>query len=145
MPMTTLPKALKEAGVSIPVNRRIWQWLKDQGSHTSSEITKGLNITASSTSSILSQMVERKMVSADKKHSEHSGRSVTYYTAIGKSFVLLPSPKKQPERKNEVVVAGPVEVLPKKSKVEEILDSLSVVDAFELYKRLDVMFNPKKE
>ncbi len=141
--MTTLPKAIKEAGISIPVNRRIWQWLKDQGPHTGSEIAKGLNISTASASSMLSQMADRKMVSEDKKVSQHLGRAVTYYGAIGKTFVLLPLPKKQAEKKKEMVVFAPVEVLPKKSKVEEILDSLSVVDAYDLYKRLDGMFNQK--
>ena len=143
--MTTLPKALKEAGISIPVNRRIWQWLKDQGPHTSSEVAASLNITAASASSMLSQMADRKMVSEDKKQSKHVGRPVTYYGAIGKTFVLLPLPKKQTDKKNELVVTEPVELMPQKTKVEQFLDSLSVVDAYELYKRLDVMFNPKKE
>ena len=143
--MTTLPKALKEAGIAIPVNRRIWQWLKDQGPHTSTEVAAALNITNASASSILSQLANRKMVTEDKRVSRLARRPVTYYGAIGKTFVLLPIIKVKTQVKKEVVVPVPIEVLPKKSKVEDILDSLSVVDAYDLFQRLNMMFNQKRE
>lgn len=140
-----MSKAIKDAGIAPPVNKRIWQWLKDNGSHTGLEIATALNIPSSASSSMLSQMLVRKMVAGVKKRSEHLKRDVTYYSAIGRSFVVLPVPKKidpkPPEPENQVVVLEKIE--PKKPRVDEILETLSVVDAFALYERLDHMFNKK--
>ena len=65
--MSTISKALKDAGIAPPVNKRIWQWLKDQGPHTGAEVAVGLNVKGSVSSSMLSQMAERKMVNVEKK------------------------------------------------------------------------------
>lgn len=140
-----MSKAIKDAGIAIPMNKRIWQWLKDQGPHTGAEVATGINITSSASSSMLSQMAVRKMVSTTKKHSERLGRSVTYYAAIGKQFVVLPIPKTLPvvveTPSQEVVVLEPIHT--KKTTVEALLSTLSVADAYELYKHLRDMFNPK--
>lgn len=146
--MTTIGKAIKDAGIAIPTNKRIWQWLKDQGKpRTSAEIGHALNLKASISSSILSQMQVRRMVAGDKQFSNHVGRSVTYYTAIGKSFVVLPVPKDLavlPASKTPITDEI-IDVEPKQSKTDALLSTLSVVDAYDLYQRLHAMFNPKEK
>ena len=143
--MTTMTKAISDAGIiKVTTSKKIWQWLKDNGPHTCVEVGIALDVKPSA-STLLSQMAARKMVAGVKKYSEHSRREVTYYSAIGRVYVALPLPKKEKKtipQSTEVVVLD--QILPKKSKVEEMLDTLSVVDAFDLYKRLDLMFNPVK-
>ncbi len=140
--MATLGKAIKDAGIAIPTNKRIWQWLKDQNkAHTSTEVAIALNLKSSISSSMLSQMQERKMVGGEKRFSQHLGRNVTYYSAIGKTFAVLPVPKKIASTE----ITEVIDVAPKQSKTDTLLSNLSVVEAYDLYQRLHVMFNPKEK
>ena len=133
--------AIKEAGISIPANKRIWMWLKDQGPHTAMEAGKALGLSEASSSANLSGLLQRRMVEGVKKYQEHSKRGVTYYAAIGREFQLLPLPKPKSVKERPMVIVEPSK--PKKSTVDELLDNMSVVEAFEVYKRLSLMFNPK--
>ena len=139
--MNSMSIAIKEASIAIPANKRIWMWLKDQGPHTAVEVCKALGITEASSSANLSGMQQRRMVDGVKKFQEHSKRGVTYYSAVGREFQLLPLPKPKLIPEPSKVIVEPSK--PKKSTVDELMDTMSVVEAFEVYNRLSAMFNPK--
>jgi hypothetical protein len=141
---TSMSRALRKAGGGVPVNRRIWEWLKDKGPHTGSEVSVALNIPLAASSSIISQMKARSMVRVETKHSEHLGRNVGYYAAVGRSFEILPLPKNREVDKIVPVIENEiVSVHAHKQTSDEIMDSLSVSQAFDLYKKLDSMFTQK--
>jgi transcription initiation factor IIE alpha subunit len=141
---TTMARALRKAGGGVPVNRRIWDWLKEKGPHTGSEVSSALNIPLAASSSIISQMKARGMVRVETKHSEHLGRNVGYYAASGRVFEILPLQKNKERDKVEAVenLASNSIQMPKQTS-DQILESLPVSQAFELYKKLDSMFSQK--
>lgn len=146
--MTTMSRAIKTAGVAIPVNKRCWLWLQEHGTHTGTEVAHALKIKPSVSSSILSQMVARDMLHGDRKLDDRLGRKVFHYTVRGKTFELKPLKKVEKlVSVDDSTKLGQLmlqELLPKKSKVETILDNLSVTEAFEVYTRLKQMFNQKE-
>lgn len=139
---TTMARALKKAGGGIPVNRRIWDWLKEKGPHTVSEVSSALNIPLTASSSIISQMKARGMVRVETKHSEHLGRNVGYYAASGRVFEILPLQKNKDRDKAEAIENLAANSIQKQTS-DQILESLPVSQAFELYKKLDSMFSQK--
>ena len=152
---TTLNKALKESGLAIATNKRIWNWLKERGEHTGAEIAAGLKIPLSASSSVISTMVNRKMLTVEKKFSKYAGRPIGYYSTCGREFMILPlTPKASAPAVSEIVVAPPlatkiveqiVSVTPAATQsIDDILNSLSIVQAQKLYQQLDAIFNAPK-
>ena len=151
---TTLDKAIKNSGLAIATNKRIWNWLKERGEHTGAEVSVGLKIPLSVSSSIISGMVNRKMLAVNKKFSKHAGRLIGYYSACGREFMILPPTVKVKAPVSEIVVAPPpapntleqiVSTIPTVKSIDDILNSLSVVQAHKLYQQLDIIFNANKK
>lgn len=149
--MATIVRQLKEAGVKVPpVIQRVWQWLKDNGRHTSTEIAAAINLPANNVSSVLGNLCDRGMVSRAKEHSIAKGHQTTYYAANPKmkSYELLPftqEAKTRLKRGSPAPVAverprlpEPVVVVP--AKPENLLDTLTVREAYAIYLELKAMF-----
>ena len=97
--MNAMVQALKDAGIKTPPQtQRIWQWLKDndrsgQGK-PASDISLALGVPMSNVSTLLSDMVNRKMISyVDHVSLRHKSRKLRYYKAVGHTYELLPRPK----------------------------------------------------
>lgn len=92
---TQLQQALSAAGLAIPLNRRVWTWLKDHPEKSSRDIGVALNVTPGDTSAVLANMYHRGMVSRYERPTRNRVGSKTEYcySALGKTFELLPLPK----------------------------------------------------
>lgn len=158
--MATIVKQLKEAGVETrPVIQRVWQWVKDNGKHTSTEVADGLGVARNNASSTLGILCDRGMMTSKKEFSKLLNRDITYYIASPKmkKYELLPitaEAKSRPKRgqakkkveKEIFTVAGTAHEPPKEpAPTPHILDTMSVRAAYKLYQELHAMFNPKPE
>lgn len=140
---TIVAKALREAGVSIPLNQRVWQWVHDHKEQTSKEIGVALNEAQGNVSSVLGDMVLRKMMYVTKRQSAHKGGPVGYYSVNPKMKTFKLLPKTKPVVAAPVVVASIPEPTLAVQRPKFSLESLSVTEAYGLYKDLHVMFGPK--
>lgn len=146
--MNDMTHALKTAGVALPSqSSRLWQWIKDHPRTTATNATKALGLTMSAGSSLASQMEARGMLTSTSEYSKPAKRFVKYYTAVGQTYEPKPWPKSK--KKTKPVAATPHVVhaphpgdtpLPTVSKVDTIVDGLTVRDARELYLKLKEMF-----
>lgn len=137
--------ALKKAGLRTPSQMlQIWTWVKDHPRVLATDIGSTLPIPMSSVSSVLAQLVARKMMQGKKEWSVHAKRELTYYTAIGKTYELLPDVRPKPLKPSapaSLAVAEPAqEPTPTRSTIEEMTDRLTVGEARALYRVLDRMF-----
>ena len=165
--MATLPNpaiklALAEAGVKpVPQNRRIWQWLKDNGPHTAQQIGAALGLKINNVSSQCGAMVLRAMLTGKAETNPATRMPITRYATAAKmrKFELLPvTPEaknrekrdaakskmvsnvklaSRAEANNQAVIERLLEIRP---PVAELLDRLSVREAFKLYQELRTMF-----
>ena len=101
--MNNVSAAFAEAGLTIPLNRRVWQWLKDNGPHTNNQVAAVFNQARANTSSCLSTMAMRGMVSETKEKSVGSQRMVSRYAAVGKVFQLRELTPEGLQRKRKLV------------------------------------------
>lgn len=153
-----------------PIKERIWLWLKDHPEHTSLEVQAALRTSLQETSSTLSQLYYRGMLTRIQKKSPNlRGAQVSwsYSTSshMRNGYELLPMPKnrvlgrKSPNTSKGVLLGAPkalpttvTEVLttmetftetPGKTqdKLETIINSLTVREAVELSSRLKTLFS----
>ena len=152
--MNQITEAMKKAGIGVPLNKRIWLWLKDHPDKTSKEIAAALNVSRNNVSPTLSDMDKRGMVSYKKQYLSYNagkpGRTyINVYRALGDEFEVLPKPKKP--KVQAVKPASEPKSLPapaEKPMVERSLtsrrkislDEMSVVEAKELYDQLKKIF-----
>lgn len=94
--MDSIKTALANAGITIPLNRRIWMWLKDHPGKTYKEVAIGVKCNANNASGQLTQMTQRAMVSVQVEPIRGSNRTVGRYSVVGTEFELLPLPKDKP-------------------------------------------------
>lgn len=141
--------ALAESGIKLPSQmQQIWQWLYDNPRKMASDIAATLPIPSTSVSSVIAQLKGRKMINSSKEWSEHAKKEVTYYSAAGKTFELLPDLRvknKKASGKATVLLEQP-EPIEEKKKPEQptadsLLDTLSVREAYALYIQLRAMFS----
>ena len=145
---TQLQTALAEAGVTIPLNKRVWTWLKDHPSKGSKETAKALNVAPSDVSATLSNMYQRGMVArAQRTNNNTVGPHTEYeYTALGRTFQLLPRPagKHQPRPQVTPIPAlAPVVTVasePPKPTMLVNIDNMKVGEARALYTHLKAIF-----
>lgn len=64
---TTMTTALQEAGITLPVNRRIWMWLKDHPRLAAGDLAKTLGIDNQKASAGLDDLYRRSMVVRDSE------------------------------------------------------------------------------
>lgn len=93
--MNQMTTALREAGISMPVNQRIWQWLADHGEHSGRTIALALNAPVNNVSSLLKDLAERRMVTVRTDMDRSTNRLVMRYTAVPmEHYELLPKQKR---------------------------------------------------
>jgi hypothetical protein len=132
--MTALSQALQSAGVKLPpLNKRIWLWLHDHPGKTSKEVSVTLGIPTATASSILGIMVKRKMVTVSTIDYNHRNQEVLRYATQGKSFVLLPLPKKPNASTFSTLVATSVQMPEAPKPVKTPLEAIPV----HMWKMLD--------
>lgn len=139
--MTTMTDALKKVGVTVPHNKRVWNWLKDHPGKTVKEISAALNIPTAVLYTVVGDMVNRKMLEVGKEHlirkiGAFGPHKINTYRVVGKEFELLPVPKR---KRVETVTPPPVKIEPVKSKKIDV-DNMSVSEARELYDQLKKIF-----
>jgi len=136
--MTVMTEAMKKAGVFIPLNKRVWIYLKDHPIKSIKDISLALKCEESKVRRALADLESRNMVYHTKEVSIHrkdmrGRKSINLYRSIGDEYKLLPV------RKIEKPIAPKpiqVEVKPKKFTI----DDLSVVEAKQLYEQLKEIF-----
>lgn len=166
---TALTTALTGTGLKPKTQtERIWNWLKDHPDQPTKRIQLELKLTKNSVSSLLSQMVKRKMLSVKQVTDRLGTRSVFRVSEKMREFELLPKPKAT-ETNRQIEVSQPVcakkaetapnatpntvvelpvqmhcaeEQLPQSST--ELVDSLTVAKARELYNILHKLFGQGK-
>ena len=102
--MNDITIALKTAGVKLPSQmKRIWTYIKDHPNTTRDTLGKALNLPAGNISSLLTQMLNRKMITRteDSRRIMRSGISKfetvwVYNTDMGE-YEILPVCKKKAE------------------------------------------------
>lgn len=169
--MPDMKTALTTALTSTPLKpktqiERIWGWVKDHPDQSTKRILLELKLSKNNVSSLVSQMVKRKMLSVRQETDRLGTRSVFRVPEGMREFELLPSPKSQKSSKVEPQVSRPF-ILPKLEVVQhvtppkaevalpvqmhgeepqlpqsptELVESLTVAKARELYSILHKLF-----
>lgn len=133
--MNTMTHALRNAGVKTPSQmQRIWQWTHDNpGTHgrTSREISTALNLPLSNVSSIITDMLRRKMCTYEVEL-DRDNRPTRRYRAVGNSYELLQPP---------VATPAPITTPPApEPKGTMNIDHLTIGEARALYNQLKEIF-----
>ena len=85
--MNNLAIALKDAGVKLPpMNRRIWQWLRDNGAHTLRDVCAELSVTPAAAQATVSVMLREGTLERQARHDAKGKRSNNAYVALGSSY-----------------------------------------------------------
>ena len=85
--MNNLAIALKDAGVKLPpMNRRIWQWLKDNGAHTLRDICAELGVAKVAAQAVVSVMLREGTLERQERHDSKGKRSNNAYAALGTGY-----------------------------------------------------------
>lgn len=139
--MNQITSALVAAGVKVPCqSRRIWNYLKDHPQLTTKRISQALSINAGSVSSLLARMAERNQAESKKLIRSMPGggmRKYAHWEALGESY------DHPPRRVTPPKVCAPVTVCtsaPVKPSASQVVDSLTVAQARELWIVLNSMF-----
>lgn len=155
--MTSMNEALKKA-IKIPSRmERIFNHIKDHPSSSATSVGGALAMTSSSSSSLMSQMEQRGMLKSKpvsmraKSGRGFSEKNILHYSVAIASYELLPVPKegKKPAKKfaeTAVEVIPPTVIAPRLSdstKVEDMVDRMSIRDGRKLYEHLHKLFGPK--
>ncbi len=155
--MNAVALAFKEASIAVPpLNKRIWLWLKDHPHKTAAE----LGVVFSGDNSLSGAMYDlyvRNMatrMSVPNGRSSRGPRTCFAYSALGKSFELLPVKRlptlnaKHQAAKPPVITLVPV---PAPAPVERVkptgeisIDTLTIKQARALYDELRVIFGDVK-
>lgn len=170
--VSSVKLALQEAGVrTVPQNRRVWQWLKDNGKHTALSVSKALNEPNNNVSSVLGQMRDRGMVISTMEMDQSRGGMRAFFVANPKmkQFELRPLTEEakkrtkrgyaqEPETKSAesgpfIQVPAPVaptftlasNTLPERPPGSQILEAMNVRQAYALYLELRAMFERKSD
>ena len=148
MNVTTLKDALNTAGLRIPLNRRLWMWVQDHPGASSKSCAAALKASAADTSATLADMYARSMVARQQRptHNKAGCQFEYVYTTLGKTFELLPKPKKEVAPKAKVTpikALEPMVIVPAVQPVSKI-DSMTVREARALYNELRALFGGTK-
>jgi hypothetical protein len=91
-----MAQAISAALVVPPKTKRIFDYIKDYPGRNATAITLALKLAPNSTSSVISQLEQRKMVRSENiliKVASGAKRLVKHYTVCIKEYELLPLPK----------------------------------------------------
>ena len=142
--MNQISSALAAAGVKLPsAQQRIWNYVKDHPDVTARRVQQELPV--ASVSSLMSQMVDRGLLRAEKKPLRlFSGKGyivkrVAHFYALGESY----DPKSARKPANlPTTVCAPAQVGHRQAT--SVVDGLTVAQARELWQILDRMFGSGK-
>ena len=159
--MTAIREALKDAGVKLPLNRRVWNWVKDHPGKTAKEIALGLNEPAQKVYNAVADIECRGMVIGKPVYrSRYTGfgpKTAKEYTAVGDRFELLPTRKKSPGPSSSVTVVKSGVVMQHPSQMTAVdvakpasthhvdVDALPLAEARRVYLKLREIFGDKYE
>ncbi len=110
---TAIEVAAREAGLPVLTQQqRIWNWLNDHPKQTANAVIAAKCCEAKNVSTLLSQMMARKMLKVDFEFSRTAGREVSHYSVATKEYIILPAPKKDKKSKaapdeGKTLVQGP--------------------------------------
>lgn len=154
---TALSTALKEANVPVkPQIQRIWEYLRDNPGRIASRVKRDLYLAEGSTSSLLSQLVKRGMVTFVDEHDRLGRRRLFYVAASMREYELLPkkagvvntAAHSLPVIAKEVPMHPTDMSLPPLSEKavsqQQVVDTFTVAQAREMYCILHKMFGEKK-
>ena len=156
--MNSITTALRNAGIHVPMTKRVWQWLHDHKlPATSTDVASELHIDKTNAAGVLYELYTRDMITRAVMPTPGArGRTYTY-TAKGRTYELLPKRKVAVLTDATRFVARiggggdsgmvqPIPVPPPPPPVAPIFDakkftdSLCVSDAKKLYEYLRVFF-----
>lgn len=151
--MTTMLLALKNAQLAVPLNKRIWLWLKDHPDKTCPELEKALGESRSGhVSNALHDLICRGMISkrgvAPRSHpTRRRGRQlINAYSALGAEFDLLPKRRTDlPEVIAKHAASTPVPHAPPApekpvGKFAIDIENMTLSEAHALYLKLQEFF-----
>lgn len=150
---TALTTALKEANVPVkPQIQRIWEYLRDNPGRIASRVKRDLYLAEGSTSSLLSQLVKREMVTFVDEHDRLGRRRLFYVNPSMREYELLPKKGKGVVKSvvsdSVKAVAETIALLPPLSEnpvsQQQVVDTFTVAQAREMYGILHKMFGEKK-
>lgn len=143
---TILSEAIKKAGIAIPLNRRVWTWVKDHPGKTSREIAQGINVQVSRVQSSLLDLCNRGMMTSREVYQDHySGmgrKTQNEYTAVGNVYELMPV-RKMPKKQSSsvtVVKSDPVAPVQPLTSAKIDVQSLPLAEARRIYEELKEIF-----
>lgn len=142
--MNIIKTALKEAGIKVPIKRRIWNWLRDHPNKTAREISTALNEKITHVRTELRDMTMRGMVKhRPVLHKPYRGvgrKTVYEYMVTTAEFEILPYAAYNAPSTSTVDVVKSDE--PVKPLVGGQLDvqSLPLAEARRIYEELKEIF-----
>ena len=165
---TDMKTAIQKAGITLPVNRRIWMWLKDHPKSTGAQIAAVLKVPDNNVATLCKDMLDRGMVL--REFEQRRGkvgmgwalRDVALYTVNPKmeQYELwskpakpLPLPK-APQKDMPKVAPTPVPAVmlePGEFRVappwsaENFVQTITLRQARDLHNYLNEIFNPKEK
>lgn len=148
--MNSITETVEYKEIKIPMNKRVWLWLKDHLGKTSSEICAGLNTSASFIGPAISDLQRRGMVKwVHQRLTHRDNRLCRVYYVIGSSNKFELQPRIKPsltdrsKAKKTVVRRSASKQLELKLDAPPVkidINSLSVAEARELYDQLKKIF-----
>lgn len=148
--MNTMTAAIKSAGLAVPINKRVWLWLKDHPNKTAGEIACALGIAReANVPGTLNDLASRGMVVSTivpRAHNVRRGPAlVKAYSTRGAEFELLPRRKKTPTAPAKHFADTPVpKPAPEPEKVVGKfainVENMTLRDAKALYMQLKEIF-----
>lgn len=154
---TALTTALKEANVPVkPQIQRIWEYLRDNPGRIASRVKRDLYLAEGSTSSLLSQLVKRGMVTFVDEHDRLGRRRLFYVAPSMREYELLPKKAdgtvkaaatslpavKEVSKHHTEMLLPPLSEKP--ASQQQVVDTFTVAQAREMYGILHKMFGEKK-
>lgn len=153
--------AVREAGIAMPHNKRIWLWLKDKAPtpQTAAAIAAALKIKPNHVAAMCVDLEARGMVvrTMDRVRLPGKGgtlvdREVSFFTIasrVGEHYELLPKPHKAAPTRPPAPTApvpqhAPPPAVPQEFSPENFVAKLSLKQCKELFNYLNGIFNAKE-
>lgn len=166
--MTDMKTAIQKAGITLPVNQRIWMWLKDHPKSTNAQIASVLDVADNNVATLCKDLLDRGMVTREFEQRRGKAgrgwtmRDVALYSVNPKmqTYELWPKKAKEkpkaPPLQKEAPKATPtpapaVMLEPGEFRAapawsaEHHCTGLSLGHCRELYDYLNEIFNPKEK
>lgn len=143
--MNAIAHAMKQAGVPMPpLTKRVWLWLHDHPGKTSKDIGIALGAKHSDVATVMDSLYKRTMVARAKdkvgRTAAGSPKEVFVWSTVGKSYELLPMPKKVARAPVVGVLPAKPPVVPAETTTRIDLESMTLRELRALYIQLKEIF-----